>query len=303
MNEGPPMADEAATRWPRPGHHGLGRSTVVLLTVALATLTAGVRAGVVVARNAPFDPLVTDTGLLHTVTIVALVAAVLGFVAIAVATPHGTVRVGALFAGTFGLLGAVAEAAALPATVGIIGGSAVAVFGTDRDRGIGDTYLPGGLLLAGTAVTLASMIGVLDGTARTIGGWLVLLGLASLAVRVAEDRVALLWGVAVALGFVAAVAGAPFAAGSALLVGFGVVDIPLVVVAVGLGGAVAHAVHGLRAGRATPVLGVGLLLAAGMPVTVVRAVPFLLGAVVVLAGMEAVRRAENRSTGGIARAG
>jgi hypothetical protein len=65
--------------------------------------------------------------------------------------------------------------------------------------------------------------------------------------------------------------------GAVVLVAFGVVGAPLVAVAAGLGGGVAAAVGGLRSGQVTPTLGVGLLVVAGFPGTVPRALALVVG--------------------------
>jgi hypothetical protein len=84
-------------------------------------------------------------------------------------------------------------------------------------------------------------------------------------------------GLLVAVGVVA-----PFVTGAVSLIGGGIVAVRLPVIAAGLAGLVTTASAGLRTRRTPAVLGAALLLVAGVPGTVPRAMAAVLGLLVLI---------------------
>jgi hypothetical protein len=132
--------------------------------------------------------------------------------------------------------------------------------------------------LAGVVVSLAAAAGVAPQTLRPLGSVLALAGVAAVPLLVRAGRPALLAGTLAGLLTALAATGAPYVTGAVLLVAGGVVGAPLVAVLLGVGGGVAGVVGALRRGRVDLALGAGLLLVAGVPGTLFRA----LGIVVAL---------------------
>jgi hypothetical protein len=249
-----------------------------LLPVALATLYR-------VANNAPgaLPAAVTDlAAVAFPAAVVGPAVAALGLAAVAERPGE---RVGLTLVGAFGLVSLASPTAWLPAVAGVVVGAGA--LAGDRlwprvrrgDATAARPVVAALALVAGVAVSLAATAGVAPATGRPLGGGLALLGAGLAPTLVAVDRADLLWGGAVAVLGVALATSAPYVAGAVLLVGGGVVGVPLGLVALGLGGAVATLVAGMRRSHADAVLGGALLLAAGVPGTLPRA----LGVVVALA--------------------
>jgi hypothetical protein len=217
-------------------------------------------------------------------------------------TDRRTDRLGLVFVGAFGLVSLAGGTAWFPATVGVCAGLLVLVGGrcrAVRSRQATDVRQIGllavlGLLTAGVVVSLAATAGVAPATLRPAGSGLALVGVGLLPAVVPTDRLDLLVGVAGGLLTVAVASSAPYVAGAVLLVGGGVVGVPLGLVALAVGGGVAASVAGLRRVLATgsestataptsdddrdrPLAGPAvvapvLLLTAGVPGTLLRAV-------------------------------
>jgi len=249
--------------------------------VALAVAAAGF--AVTIAHNAPFDPLAVPAVVIDALaggTPLVLGAALF---AVALTETEPTRRVGLLFAGVFGPFATLSAAATLPAVAGVIGGGALALIGSlDRPS----TYREGRRaavvvgFVAAVALSLTAATGLLDG-GMTVGAGLALVATAALALLVRIDWLAALAGLVAATGLVAAAVTVPYLTGTVLLVGFGVVAVPHLLVALALGGGIAAAAAGLR--RGTPLLAVGasLVVLAGVPATLPRAMGVLLGVALV----------------------
>lgn len=267
----------------------LDREQAVLVAGSVALLAVAFRATVVVLRNLPFEPVAVPSAVREAVVTGTPLVLGLALVAVGLASTRPTVRVGFLFAGVFGVLAAVDTAVALPAVVAVVAGGVLAVVGTlGRPRTARDYRRStlGAAFVLGIAVSLAAAVGLLGGGARDLGSVLVIGAVAATGLRSGGDRVALVAG---ALAFVAvAVASTanPYAAGSALLVGFAVVGAPHLLVGLAVAGGTAAAVAGLRRHEYGLPLGAGLVLLAGMPATLPRAMAVLLGATLVLVDTE-----------------
>lgn len=252
---------------------------------ALAALAVGVATVLRVLHNVPFDPLPVSAGVLGAVEVGAAVVVALALGALAVGSRRTGVRIGLLFVATFGALATVAPASRVPAAVAVIGGGALAL---GAALGVPDSYrevrraaVAASFPIA-IALSLASTLGLGGAGLRELGVLAFLVAVLSLSVRVRGDRVALVAGAVAFAAVAAGSASAPFVAGSALLVGFGVVGGPHVLVAAAVGGAVAAAVAGARRGEYAIAAGAVVLVFAGVPATPTAAMAVLLGATLAL---------------------
>lgn len=247
----------------------------------LVAVGVGVATAVRVLYNAPFEPVAFPSGLVPAAGTVAALVSGVALAVVALSADRLAVRVGLLFAGVFGVLATVSDAAVAASAVAIPAGAALA-FG--RALGPPATYFElrrGVLALAfGLAVglSLAATTGIVGSAFRAAGSLAFLGGMTLLAVRVEGDPVALVAGAVAFAGVAAASAAAPYVTGSALLVGFAVVGSPHLLVATAAFGGVAAAVAGLREGDAWLAVGAVLLLLAGVPATPGTATAVCLGA-------------------------
>lgn len=258
---------------------------LALLPVAGATVYR-------VGHNAPgtLPPAAVDFAT--TLLPLAVAGPALAALLLAATVDNRAARLGLAFVGAFGVVSLAGGAAWFPAAVGLCAGLLVLV-GDRVRRAVGDeasvelarTGLLG-LLTAGVVVSLGATAGVAPATLRPLGSGVALLGVGLLPAVVPTDRVDLLAGAAAGLLTVAVAASVPYVAGAVLLVGGGVVGVPIGLVALAVGGGVAGLSGGLRrrggrgvdaGGSARPVTAPAavapvLLLAAGVPGTLLRAV-------------------------------
>ena len=261
------------------------RNRRVLAAAGALLATAAVTA-LRVLHNVPFDPLAVGAGTLRGVALLAAFAVALALAAVALDHEAASVRVGCLFAAAFGALGTAGDGAALPATVAIPTGGALALAGAlgvpssyreARVRGLAAAFV------AAVALSLGSTTGVLPVGLREVGSVAALAALSLLVVRVRGDRVALGAGVGAFVAVVGATTAAPYVAGSALLVGFGVVGGPHLLVATAAGGVAAATVAGVRRCDLALAAGALLLGAVGVPATPTAAATVVLGSLLVVA--------------------
>lgn len=265
------------------------RRAVVAGIGAIATLFVALQTVVSILYNLPFDPVHIPTAIRSGVAVGTAIVLGLALVVVALLAREATIRVGLLFAGVFGLLVVVSPAATAPAVVALGGGSTLALLGS---LGPPESYQDARQIavavafLVGITASITSMTGILDSGFREIGAMATLLALFGLGIRAETDRTALIVGTVAALGLIAASMNSPFALGSALLVTFGIVGVPHLLVALALSGATAAIVAGLRRREWSLVVGTTLLLFAGVPVTLPGALAVLLGATLILFGFE-----------------
>lgn len=258
---------------------------------AFALAAVALRTALRVLHNVPFDPVATPPALRSGLAVLTPLVAALAVVVLALAATAASVRVGLLFAGVFGLLATVRPTATLPAVVALVAGGGLALLGgLGRPSSYPDarrTAVAAGLL-AGVAVSLASTTGIVDAGLRGIGAVATLAAYFGVGVRAEGDRIALVGGAVAALAVLAASLLSPFVLGSALLVEFAVVGAPLLLVALAAGGLVAALAAALRRGETALAVGAALLLLAGIPVTVPRALAVLLGGSLALLDLQRV---------------
>lgn len=242
----------------------------------LAFVGLGFLALVRLMLNVPFGPSVSWAYPLA-ITL-ATVAPAIGLLAIGVRTERPVYRVGLTFAGVFGLLAVVAEPATLPATLAI-GAAVLGLTGLHlRDHWRGrrfDRWLVAGALGAGTVVSLAAGIGLEPSVLRPLGSRIVLLAIAATPVFVNWDREAVLVGLGVGVAVVGVGLGAPFLSGAVALIVGGVVGASLPLLVVAAVGAVILFWAAMRSGETELALAAGVLLVAGIPATVPRALAVL----------------------------
>jgi len=248
--------------------------------LAVATLF-GVRIAINARAAVPIDLVVLQKWL---VPLTALVCAG-SLLAIAVLGGERYETVGLAFVGVFGVAGTIARPAYTPAVVAIVVGTALATgdrMNTDEEPRIGPAVVAS-LLVCGLAASLLGTFGVEPATTRSIGSQLTLLGIAGTPVFLARNRADWLFGalgagLLVALGVIA-----PFLLGATGLVAGAIVGASVPIMALAVGGLTTTASAALRTGHHAAALGAGLLLFAGIPATIPRALAFVL-AVVLLVG-------------------
>ncbi|WP_123533325.1 hypothetical protein [Halosimplex salinum] len=283
-------ADVAGAR--RRGEGGLPVSVATLLGALALAPTVGVLV-LRVLRNAPATLPPVLRGSTPTMATIAAFVPAFAVIGLAAATDRRAERVALAAVGVFALLGAVDAAAWLPAAAATVAGASAVLAIEFRGRAghstrplsratlsrIARPALVTGLGVAALAVSLAASAGVATATLRPAGATLAFATLAALPIARALDGVDLgLWVVAAFAVTVGAVS-APFVAGAVVLVAFGAGSVPFVLLALGIGGALATTVADARRGALGPAVAAALLLSAGVPATLPRAVAFAFGLV------------------------
>lgn len=278
---------------------GLARSSrvdseqIIAGAGVLALATVAVGTGLRILGNLPFEPValpaVIETGVRAGTPLVVALATV----AVALGT-DGSTRVGLLFVGVFGLLAALVSGASVAAMVGVTLGGWVALGGRVVPGGgmapggwggrpLGDprSVTVAALFAGGVTASLSSAVGM---GPRGFGTLLTLAGIAALPALVDRDWRDVTVGALAVVAVLGAAVTSPYVAGATLLVGFAITGVPLLVVALAVGGCATTVSAGVRAREAVRVAGAALCLLAGVPVTVPRATALLLGATLLLAG-------------------
>ncbi|MFT4922378.1 MAG: hypothetical protein ACI8XM_001593 [Haloarculaceae archaeon] len=260
--------------------------SVVVGAGLVALLAVAVDASIRLLSNLPFDPVDISPSLRSTVVAGAPLAVGAALLAVALTDDRPTVRVGLLFASVFGSLGTIVPAAVVPATVAVAGGAGLALLGTlgvpetATYRAVRRRALAVGFVTA-IAVSLADGIGLLRG-AHGIGAVLTLASLTAVGTRAERSVVAVGTGLLAALAVVYVSGASPYVVGSALLVVFAISGVPHVLVAVAVAGGVAATIAGLLERSYPLAIGAALLVLAGIPVALPRAMTVLLGSTLVL---------------------
>lgn len=269
------------------GFSGVRSSSVRTPTAAVAALlvsVVGARLALAAANNAPGTlpaELAAAHDLVRTAGPTGIGALVVG---LSVVHREGSIRAGLAFAGVFGLLGLHVPAAALPAVLAVVAGTVVVVLGAGRSGASARTVAVGATLWLGLALSLSSATGVADASLRSVGSLVGLVGVAALPLVTRPGRGGWLAGAAAAglVGWVGTAA--PFVSGAVLLAGFGVVGVPLLVVAAAAGGGVAGLAGGLSRERWHGAFGITLLVLAGVPATISAALAAGAGLALLLGG-------------------
>lgn len=276
------MTDAVAETAVRAGPSRTRRVPVRATAAVLAAAGVAVLTGGGVLLNAPVDApawLGQNHRLLAGAALLAVAAAA---VLLGALSTDPVVRVGLVAAGIFPALTVFSTAAYAPAMGVVLAGGALAVAASHgRPEGYLDAraVAVAGVLVAAVAAALAGATGLAPPWTRTAGTVLWLLGAASLPVATETDG--LDWGAGALAGVATAqfALAAPFVAGAVFLVGGGIVGAPLSLVALGAFGGAAATVGGLRHGRPTAGAGALLVVLAGVPATLPRALAVVVGLV------------------------
>lgn len=262
------------------------RRRLVVGTSLIALLAVAIRAGLRLLANIPFDPVVASPAV-RTAAVTAVPVTTGGALAgIALTDDRPTVRVGLLFAGVFGPLALLSSPATYPAVIAVTGGAALALVGT---LGVPDSLsyrsvrsrVIGAAFVGAIAISLADSTGIVQGL-HGVGSLLALTALAAVGTRAERSRLAAGAGILTAGLVVYASTASPFVVGSALLVVFAVTGVSHLLFALAIAGGTAAATFGLSQ-RAYPLaIGAALLVLAGVPVTLPRAMVVVLGAALVV---------------------
>lgn len=252
--------------------HDDGERTLLLSLAWLAAVAVGARLLASVFINVPATPSRAPVPLLSTV---GTVLAALALVAAGTRADRPTAGIGLVFAGVFGGLAILSPGAVVPAAVAVTAG--IALFGLSQQDRLGTApAVVTGLMVVTVALGLG---GAVTGAAtlRPSASLLALLSLAGMPVFVTTDRRSLVRAVLAFAVVIAFGVMLPFVTGSVTLVGTGAVGVSLPVIAVAVAGAVMTASAALRERRWLLLAGVVLVAAAGVPATIDRAIPFVLG--------------------------
>lgn len=294
------------------------------LPVSLATVLGAIAlvptAGVLtlrLLRNAPIGLPPVGRAAAPTVTTLSAVVPALAAVGLAVDTDDRAERVALAAVGVFALVGAADAAVWLPAAAAVVVGTVAALALGLAERAdarvgaidsLGVAFAPiarpaavaalGALALAWS---LAASAGLGTTTLRPAGAVVAFATLAALPLaRGVDGAVDLgLWAVA-AFTVVVAAASAPFVAGAVALVAFGAGTVPLTLIALGIGGALAAVVADARRRAFAPAVAAALLLFAGVPATLPRAVAFALGLIVLVREWDGAGSESGTTAGGVA---
>lgn len=259
----------------------------------LAVLAFGTAAIPFVLRlvlNAPGSTLAAFADSYESAVLAATVVPALAAGGLAVETADPIERVALLGIAVFGPLVLVADAAYVPAAVAVTVAGGVVAWRRLDHRDV-DATVPrvGGWLLAGTAVaavgaSLAATVGFAPMAVRQAGSVLALV--AALATAMAVNARTDDWAVGAVAASLVYAAGtfAPYVTGAVALVAGGAVGSSLPLLAAGIGSVTAATVASIRRRDLIPTCGALLVLVAGVPVTVPRALAVLLGVAFLLGG-------------------
>lgn len=220
-------------------------------------------------------------------TTAALVGPATGAVALGFTADEAWERTGLILAGVFGLLAAVTPAVAGPAVGAVVVGGWLTLVGRSTGTDQTETVdvlcgLVAATLLAALTLSLFGARGVRTIAFRQTGTVLALVGMAAtpFAVR-AGWRALLAGGLAVAATLYLTLS-APFVSGAVALVAGSVVGASALLLTLAVGGLAATVVEGVANGRVGPAFAGSLLLVAGVPSTLPRAIPVVVAVALLL---------------------
>ncbi len=194
-------------------------------------------------------------------------------------------RVGFVAIGVFGLLTAITPQLAV-ATAGVVVAGGILILAPQiRDESRWDSAIPTIVAIAimlGVTFSVGATTGLLPVRFRAIGSICAFIGVAGIPVLVRPTTIAWVGGGVTAVAIVAAAITAPFVTGAVALVVSGSIGAPLLLLALGIAGAVTTVLTGLTRTAAAPTIGGLLILTGGSPATVPRAITILVGLTFVL---------------------
>ncbi|WP_049910438.1 MULTISPECIES: hypothetical protein [Halococcus] len=260
----------------------LSAGLVAVVGIALLTLTR-------IAVNVPVGlPLVSSSVWFDTVTTAAVVGPAGGIILLGVTAEEAWERIGLILVGVFGLLSALTTAIAVPAVGVIVAGSWLLLIGRARgfERQDYRWQTLGGLvaiaLLGSLALSLFGVIGVRPATLRPAGTTLALIGMAATPLAVRSSLGPLAVGALTGVGTFSLTASAPFVSGAIVLIAGSAVGASAVLLAAAVGGLTATITEGVMRHRITPAVAGLLLLMAGVPSSIPRALSVVLAVALIL---------------------
>lgn len=265
-----------------------GSARSVRLAAGLAALTGLASLTLLrVALNAPVVlPRAASVGWFDAATTAAVVGPAAGAVALGVTAEEAWARTGLILAGVFGCLSAVTTAVAVPAAGAVVVGGSLPLAGAigrspTRRQARGVTVAA--TLLVGLAISLYGAYGVRPALLRPAGTTVALVGMAVMPLAFRAGLGA--YGVGgLAAGLVYSLTGAvPFVSGAVSLVAGSVVGGSALLIAAAVGGLAATVSTGALTRRADPVLAGLLVLVAGVPSSIPRALGVVLAVAVLVA--------------------
>lgn len=252
-----------------------------LLALIPAAAILFVRLGI----NAPFAPNLPYSAVYDLVALSALVGPALGAILVSMTTDDGLRRVVMAFAGIFGLLGAVARPALVPASITIVIAAGVLVY-AHQNRSVSSDQVAESVVglgfLTGIFLSMAGNLGIAPVTTRPLGSLVVLLAIAASPVFVDWNWRTAIVGIAAGAVFGWFGLAEPFITGAASLVGGGIIGVSLPILVMAVIGGTTAIVTGVQRYSPRPVIGGLLLLIAGIPATVPRGLAILIGLALLL---------------------
>ncbi|EMA46050.1 hypothetical protein [Halococcus saccharolyticus] len=260
----------------------LSAGLVAVVGIALLTLTR-------IAVNVPVGlPLVSSSVWFDTVTTAAVVGPAGGIILLGVTAEEAWERIGLILVGVFGLLSALTSAIAVPAVGVTVAGSWLLLIGQTRGLKRQDYRWQslGGLvaiaLLGSLTLSLFGAIGVRPAALRPAGTTLALVGMAMTPLAVRSSLGPLAVGALTGVGTFSLTASAPFVSGAIVLIAGSAVGASAVLLAAAVGGLTATITEGVMRHRITPAVAGLLLLMAGVPSSIPRALSVVLAVALIL---------------------
>lgn len=262
----------------------------VRLTAGLvAVLGLGALTATRILLNAPIPlPGVVSGVWFDTATTAAVVAPALGALLLGSTARDGWTRIGLSLAGAFGLVSAVTGTVAVTAVGALLLGGWLTLVGTvttarSSSRPRARTGIVSTLLLAGLTLSLLGAVGVRSATVRPVGTTVTLVGMAATPFAFRPRTNSFVVG-GIAAAVTAHLTGAaPFVSGAVILVAGSVVGASTLVLAAAVGGLATTVSTGIANRQVAPAATGALLLSAGVPSSIPRALGTVLAVALVAA--------------------
>lgn len=274
--------DTTVTTVPCPRERTVRLGAGFVALVGLGSLTV-----LRIVLNAPVDLPSTASGAwFDAAAVAAVVGPAAGAITLGVAADEAWTRTGLILAGVFGLLSVVTPAVALPAVGAIVVGGWLLLAGRTHLLSAGQrtrTAVVTAALLAGLTLSLFGAVGVRPAALRPAGTTVTLVGMAVTPLAFgARPRALGVGGLAAGLTF-HLTGTAPFVTGAVTLVAGSAVGASALLIAIAVGGLTASVATGVAQQRGDPTLAGFLLLSAGVPSSIPRALGVVLAVAVVVA--------------------
>lgn len=240
-----------------------------------------------VALNAPVGlPSAASGAWFDAAAIAAVAGPAAGIITLGVTADEGWARTGLILAGVFGLLSIVTSTVTFPAIGAVVVGGWLPLAGVTRQLSTGRRVRPAvvaAALLTGLTLSLFGAAGVQPATLRPTGTTVTLVGMAVTPLAFGARPGALgVGGLAAGLTFHLTGA-APFVTGAVALVAGSAVGASALLIAIAVGGLTASVATGVANRKSDPTIVGLLLLSAGVPSSIPRALGVALAVAFVVA--------------------